>query len=589
MIHILARFSPLLRNARGFVARFAADVRGNVLMIMGFATVPLLFATGFAVDYSHAEKLETRLDAAADAAALSSVSSSQMQQSTGTGALATQAIATFVANFDGGNGITGSLPSSSSTASSTTLTFTGAATSTSGLSGNVTVTATASTSGQFNTGRTVTVAWSGQSQNYFSGVLSSSTLPISGTSTSNADAAPYINFYMLLDNSPSMLLPSTTTGLSEIQNATKTTANPPYGCAFACHEQNPHNDGIYVYDTSGRSVFLDANYYNSGSSGYGTYYLVDTNYGNVYDSSGNLLSNYTYSGGTVYTTYSCGGGRHGGGGTCYSAVSGYWADGYWLTHNYSAIYSGYSNIDLRIDDEIVAAKALIPYAYNQATNNKVSYAMQMFAFNWTHSGSANPVTALSPLSSMTTLTSSNYSSLTVPTLGDGTHQDWWYRNSYPTSSLYLNDEGTDFTDTLSYMYNSVMATPGDGSSASSPQEVLFLITDGMADENNNGSRVHAPLDSSDLALCSQIKNKGIKIAILYTQYLPSALTGDGWSQSNVAPYLSPTDQDAAALQTCASTGSDGAPLFYSVTSDQSITAALQALFALAVQSAHLIK
>jgi hypothetical protein len=64
------------------------------------------------------------------------------------------------------------------------------------------------------------------------------------------------------------------------------------------------------------------------------------------------------------------------------------------------------------------------------------------------------------------------------------------------------------------------------------------------------------------------------------------MTGDSWSQSTVVPYLSNV---SPTLQSCASTGSDGTPLFYTVTTDQSISDALVALFSLTVQQAHLIQ
>jgi hypothetical protein len=76
---------------------------------------------------------------------------------------------------------------------------------------------------------------------------------------------------------------------------------------------------------------------------------------------------------------------------------------------------------------------------------------------------------------------------------------------------------------------------------------------------------------------------------LYTQYLPQALTGDSWSQSNVAPYLTPNDQVLTALQQCASTGSNGSPMVQTVTTDGDFTSALQQLFVIASQSARLVQ
>ena len=64
------------------------------------------------------------------------------------------------------------------------------------------------------------------------------------------------------------------------------------------------------------------------------------------------------------------------------------------------------------------------------------------------------------------------------------------------------------------------------------------------------------------------------------------MTGDSWSQSNVAPYLANV---SPSLQSCASIGTDGSPLFYTVTTDQSISDALVSLFALTVQQSHLVQ
>ena len=55
-----------------------------------------------------------------------------------------------------------------------------------------------------------------------------------------------------------MLLPSSSTGLTNIYAATS--------CDFACHEQNPHNDNIYVYDTTGREVYLPTTVYSSNGT-----------------------------------------------------------------------------------------------------------------------------------------------------------------------------------------------------------------------------------------------------------------------------------------------------------------------------------
>jgi hypothetical protein len=148
-----------------------------------------------------------------------------------------------------------------------------------------------------------------------------------------------------------------------------------------------------------------------------------------------------------------------------------------------------------------------------ASANQVSYKMQMFSFDWTHPSDSTPVHILT--SSMTDVGSLTTSS--VPDLY--ALQDWWNRNSCPTSSNCNNDMASEFGNMLTAM-NATMPTPGDGSTSTNPQEVMFLVTDGMADESISGSRWVRQLHANDLAACTAIKNKGIKIAILYTQYLP---------------------------------------------------------------------
>ena len=115
----------------------------------------------------------------------------------------------------------------------------------------------------------------------------------------------------------------------------------------------------------------------------------------------------------------------------------------------------------------------------------------------------------------------------------------------------------------------------------------------MSDENVSGTRKFifngsAGSGSTDLGQCAAIKAKGVKIAILYTQYLPATMV-DGWSISNVLPYVSPTDQDLAALNSCASPGANGQPLVQTVTTDGDFTTALQTLFSTALQSARLVQ
>ncbi|WP_353205707.1 pilus assembly protein TadG-related protein, partial [Sphingomonas sp.] len=53
--------------------RFTEQRRGNVLMIFGFALLPITFATGMTIDYATAARAQTRLNSITDAAALAGV------------------------------------------------------------------------------------------------------------------------------------------------------------------------------------------------------------------------------------------------------------------------------------------------------------------------------------------------------------------------------------------------------------------------------------------------------------------------------------------------------------------------------------
>jgi len=502
------------------LSRLWRESGGNVFMMMGFALVPMVFAVGFGMDYSRAMRVKTILDAAADSAALAAVSSSALTQNDA--AAKAVAIANFSAQITGMPGVT----------------FTAAT--------DLTVTVT-SNSGTNGIGRVVTVAWRAKSTNIFSTILGSAALALNGSAQATAAKAPNVNYYLLLDTSPSMLLPATSAGLSEIRSATASTANPPYGCAFACHSENPHNDGIYVRNTQGQDIWLASN---------GTAYPISSSW------NGGLYSP-NYKNGTQAVN---------------SAFSGQYADGYWLTRNYTSLYGG-SAITLRIDEERAAAQSLITTAQGYATSNQVTYQMEMVGFGYTPQGGSTPLTALT--SSMTSV--ANLSASSVPDMYAA--QPNWYTNNCPTSSYCNNDMGTEVYNALSKL-SAAMPTPGDGSSTGTPQEVLLIITDGMADETYNGGRWSREFNPNDLAQCNAIKAKGIQIGIIYTTYSSDTITGDSWSQSVVGPYLG---NIASRLQSCASTNASGSSMFFQVSTDGSITSALNALFIMTLQTARLIK
>src|SRR6516164_7423352 len=59
--------------------RFRRDRRGNMAVMFAIACVPLIAAVGAAIDYTEATRIKSKLQSAADAAAVAAIS----QQSTG--------------------------------------------------------------------------------------------------------------------------------------------------------------------------------------------------------------------------------------------------------------------------------------------------------------------------------------------------------------------------------------------------------------------------------------------------------------------------------------------------------------------------
>jgi len=425
---------------------FGADRKANVAIIFALALMPVIFMTGMAFDFTRAAQKQVLLNAAADAAALAAVTPTMMAQSDANAILAAENIFNAQAsNIRGLNYSAGNLS---------------VAVNDQGLT------------------RTVTVSYTGASQNIFAGVLNQTTWPIKGTSTATATVAPNIDFYLLLDNSPSMNIAATTAGI----NLMVANTSAQGGCAFACHESNPSADNL---------------------------------------------------------------GNPGG------------EDNYALAKNLGVI--------TRIENMASAIQQLTTVAATTEASSNASYRMAIYTFN---TGGTSTVQTLT--SNMTT----------AGTAGGNIDVLEVYDNGCLTKSNCNNDEDTDFNTAMSNI-NSVMPVPGTGAATSTPQEVLFIVSDGVDDKNSatcsqplDGSRCQQPFDTT---WCTTVKNRGIRIAVLYTVYLP--LTTNGWYNTWISPFQS---QIATNMQSCASPG-----LYFSVTTDGDISAAMQQMFNQAVATAHL--
>ena len=263
-----------------------------------------------------------------------------------------------------------------------------------------------------------------------------------------------------------------------------------------------------------------------------------------------------------------------------------------------------NNITLRIDQLTAAicgatsgacSSNSLLYAAQQSTANSVTLPAPKYRFAaysidtlWSIPGTTPGVAANNNVL-MGLSTSTNYVSAwqaAAPNFGvmEMYVNNQFCANSACTSGGTTSNQGDVATnyDTALSSINTTMPNPGMGSNVNgdTPQEVLFIVTDGVEDELYGGLRLQQQINASSSATpnyCTTIKNRGIRIAILYTAYLP--IPSDWWYQGYVAPFQ---PYISSALQACASPG-----LFYQAAIGADLGAALQTLFNTAVQTAHL--
>ena len=146
----------------------------------------------------------------------------------------------------------------------------------------------------------------------------------------------------------------------------------------------------------------------------------------------------------------------------------------------------------------------------------------------------------------------------------------------------LGSGGTHFENAFPSM-NNLITSVGTGTKKS-PLPYVFLITDGAQDSQTQWSGNWAGSNQAtvmDSTLCTPLKNRGITIAVLYIPYqtiqnATNFANGEDFAVNAIIPNI-PT-----ALQACASPG-----FYYTASSPQAITDALNAMFAQSLQTAHI--
>jgi hypothetical protein len=401
-------------------------------------------AVGAAVDYSRANNIRTQLLAAADAASVGSVAKSSPAMAaaaamTSDGPIpagVTDALNIFNAQLIGKTGF--SLGSVTATVAK--------------VQGNV----------------TSTVQFDGTIPATIMGIFGRTTIAIGGISKAANGMPLYVDFYLLLDNTPSMGVGATTADITRMVN------NTPDRCAFACHDLSDPNNYYRLAKTLGVTTRIDV----------------------VRSATQQLM------------------------------------------------------------DTATATETL---------NNQFRAAIYTFGTECT-----NPNPGLTRIQALTSSLSSAKTAATAIDLMTIQRQG------------FNNDQCTNFDDVLADI-NTAISTPGSGTSATSPMKYLFFVSDGVADANNPtscskplnaGTRCQEPIDVS---FCTTIKNRGIKIAVLYTTYLP--LPTNAWYNNWISPWQS---EIGTKMESCASPG-----LYFEVSPSEGISDAMNALFKKALAEAHI--
>jgi len=511
------------------LSRFRRDKRGNVAIIFAIAAIPLISAIGCAVDYSMATRMKAKLQSAADAASIAALSQKSpgflaASVMTGNGTVpegVTDATNVFNANM---NGITGYVMVNKDIS----VTKTGIK-----LAASVTFTADVPTT--------------------FLKVINYSKLTVTGLSSSAATLPPYLDFYLTLDVSGSMGLPSTgaeQTRLSQV--------NPdnyrqyPTGCTFACHFE-PKNSACTDTGTQGYPT-------NGACLGYAISRVSQSGYKNLLETWAanpagkrfksntirNALPDSLYS--NLATVSSC---DKAGLDTC---------------------------IQLRADAVGFAVSELLKTA-KTATKVDKQFRIGLYPF-------------IQDLYAYSALTDAiDGTTITNAAKNLATQLDTNMNSNLGSGGTWIT---TALTKINTFIYSGGTSLVGDGSTQSTPQPYVFLVTDGaqvpqtkgVPNGSWGGSNKATTIDKQNtlttVAECKALKDRGIIVAVLYIPYQPispvnKSFAGDEdtYANDNI-PFI------PGSLQKCASTG-----FFFTANTPDDITAALNAMFNKALEVAHI--
>jgi Flp pilus assembly protein TadG len=532
-------------RVRTLAGEFGSATRGNSAIIFAIAALPIISAVGCVIDYSYASMIKTKLQAAADAATLATVSNNSP-------------IVTTAKGMSGSGSVSGGSTYLTNFFNEDTSAFTGI---------SLTPTPTVTKTGQ---SVAATATFSYAVPTYFLKIMGYSTITVSGTSTASFTLPTYIDFYLMLDVSGSMSFPSTTAEQQRLL-----AVNPDNlgqyagGCQFACHFTSQNACG---QSTQG-PIPAVGNSTNPNPGGYCQGFIISR-----------LGTNPTsFTAGTTNTTNG-------------NAVN-------WNNSQVStcATEGTTSCIQLRADAVGYAVTALLTQATTTETSTGISNQFRVGLFPFIQYMCSPGNTATGDVNKSNSCSVGLTTSLTGSTITNFAQQ---LANLLDTGvNTTLGSGGTHFENALSTMGNYINSV-GTGSGPTNTLPYVFIVSDGSQDYqtqsggnwgsqnwNSNGtspyqnSSTGIPPNSEDNTdYCQAMKSNGITVAVLYIPYgtivdpnASFANNEDGYANTNIT-----NGTYAANLQNCATTG-----FFYTASTPTDIQNALVTMFEQAVATAHI--
>ena len=204
---------------RRTIARWKANERGTFAIYAALSFPIMLVIAGFGLDYWSTLSIKTRLDAAADTAAVA-------------GANAANAFVQLNGSLMSGTVLNLNAIAAGTAAANQAFYANAGATEI-----NTPVVPTISVTYQ-NQAYTATVSFSTTRPTGFSGFFGVTSLGLSGTATATQHQLTYINVYVLVDTSQSMGIAANQAQMTALYNATApyNPDGPGIGCVFACHD-----------------------------------------------------------------------------------------------------------------------------------------------------------------------------------------------------------------------------------------------------------------------------------------------------------------------------------------------------------------